>query len=405
MRIGKFAKHNSLTIDTLRHYMDLGLIVPEKNGSHYFFDERCQKDLELILEYKGMGFSLNEIKTIFLYKNLGEFTAYEDDAYYQSLYKNKFKQLENEIENLIEVKSKLEKKMDQINKRTTGFNSVMGVDLSVLDKLRCVTCKGILTLEDGMINRNQILEGKLSCSCGSDYKIEEGIMIVGEPILQPVENPLNHFVFDYLHMTDPVYLENVQKGGQWTKRKLAQCDLSNKVILEPGSGVGFLLRSIYQDLPENCLYIAVDRNLDRQRFLKNVLERTGLKRNILFICSDFLSTPIQDRSVDIVMDHAGTSNYSFEHETFLLKDIDYLIKQDALLLASYIVFKNFDKNSKIEACYRNHFKMDVINEELYKLGYRALEERISDSVDKGGKYEDYFVEGEEVFCNSFFGKR
>lgn len=405
MKIGKFAESNRLTIDTLRHYMDLGLIVPEKDGGHYFFDERCQKDLELILEYKAMGFSLNEIKTIFLYKNLGEFTAYEDDAYYQSLYQNKLRQLEKEIENLIEVKSNLEQKLNQINKKTAASNTVIGVNLSVLDKLQCVTCKGALTLEDGIINRNQIIEGKLSCICGISYRVEEGIIIVGEPILQPVENPINHFIIDYLHMTDPVYLENVRKGGQWTKRKLAQCDLTNKVILEPGSGVGFLLRSIFQDLPENCLYVAVDRNLDRHRFLKNVLERTGLKRNILFICADFLSIPIKDRSVDMVMDHAGTSNYSFEHETFLLRDIDYLIKEDAHLLASFIVFKNFEKESKIEACYRKNFKMDEINKEIKKLGYHSIEERISDFVDKGGKYEDYFVEGEEVFCNFFFGKR
>ena len=35
MKIGKFGEVNNLSIDTIRHYMDLSLIIPEKGG-HYF---------------------------------------------------------------------------------------------------------------------------------------------------------------------------------------------------------------------------------------------------------------------------------------------------------------------------------------------------------------------------------
>ncbi|MCQ6383699.1 MerR family transcriptional regulator, partial [Bacillus cereus] len=77
MKISKFAEVNNVSVDTIRHYMDLGLVIPEKKGSHYFFDEYCQKDIELILEYKWIGFSLNEIKELFLYKNLGKSLDYE----------------------------------------------------------------------------------------------------------------------------------------------------------------------------------------------------------------------------------------------------------------------------------------------------------------------------------------
>lgn len=64
MKIGKFGEVNNISIDTIRHYMDLSLIIPEKEDT--IFDEYCQTDLELIIYYKDLGFSLNEIKELFL---------------------------------------------------------------------------------------------------------------------------------------------------------------------------------------------------------------------------------------------------------------------------------------------------------------------------------------------------
>ena len=67
MKIGKFGEVNNISIDTIRHYMDLSLIIPEKREAT-IFDEYCQTDLELIIHYKDLGFSLNEIKELFFIK-------------------------------------------------------------------------------------------------------------------------------------------------------------------------------------------------------------------------------------------------------------------------------------------------------------------------------------------------
>ncbi|HDR8083919.1 TPA: class I SAM-dependent methyltransferase, partial [Bacillus cereus] len=112
---------------------------------------------------------------------------------------------------------------------------------------------------------------------------------------------------DYIHETDTAFLENVQRGGEWAKKKLMQLDLNEKILLDLGSGIGFFLRNIYEELPEECLYIAVDRDLNKLLLLKDVIERRNVKRNIVFICADFLNIPIQNNSVDIVIDQSGTS--------------------------------------------------------------------------------------------------
>lgn len=36
MKIGKFGKLNNISIDTIRHYMDLSLIIPEKREGTIF---------------------------------------------------------------------------------------------------------------------------------------------------------------------------------------------------------------------------------------------------------------------------------------------------------------------------------------------------------------------------------
>ncbi len=127
----------------------------------------------------------------------------------------------------------------------------------------------------------------------------------------------------YIHETDTAFLENVQRGGEWAKKKLMQLDLNEKILLDLGSGIGFFLRNIYEELPEECLYIAVDRDLNKLLLLKDVIERRNVKRNIVFICADFLNIPIQSNSVDIVIDQSGTSNYSFEHEEFFITRIKF----------------------------------------------------------------------------------
>jgi DNA-binding transcriptional MerR regulator/ubiquinone/menaquinone biosynthesis C-methylase UbiE len=406
VRIGKFAEDNHLSIDTIRHYMDLSLILPEKQGGQYYFDDRCQKDLEHILELKSMGFTLSEIKIILLYMNFGKHTGYQEDVYYKALFQERFKKLENEIRNLHEIKDRLKLKIDGFSSREelNNFNET-GIDLSVLNLLSCSKCGKSLILKDGSINNNQIINGRLNCSCGEEYQIEKGILRVGTSKDRASSGANESYLFEYISVTDSAYLDNLLKGLEWAARKLSGLDLSGKVMLELGTGMGFFLRNVYGDLADDCIYIAVDNNIERHRFLKSMLDRAEHRKNVVFICADFLEIPIKKKLIDILLDISGTSNYSFEHEEFLLNPINHLIKEDATLLGTYILFKNFSSKSLIESKYRKNFMFKNIKESIDKLKFKMIDEKISEYLDKGGKYEDYFIEGEKVYNYSYFGKR
>lgn len=406
MRIGKFAEDNNLSIDTIRHYMELGLILPEKQGGQYYFDARCQKNLEHILELKSMGFSLSEIKIILLYMNFGKLSGYQEDVYYKALFQERYIKLEKEIQNLNAIKNKLESKIQSFSSREE-LNSFSegGIDLSFLSMLSCLKCGKNLILKDGSINNNQIIDGKLSCTCGEEYKIDKGILVVGSSMAENKPDPDESNLFEYISVTDGAYLDNLLKGLDWSGRKLTGLKLDGKVLLELGSGMGFFLRNVYEDLAEDCIYIAVDNNMERHRFLKSMLDRAESRKNVVFICADFLEIPIKKKLVDILLDISGTSNYSFEHDEFLLNAVNDLVKEDATLLGSYILFKNFSSNTLIESKYRKNFMLKNVRESISKLKFKMLDEKLSEYVDKGGKYENFFVEGETVYNYSYLGKR
>lgn len=62
--IRQFADEYGLTLRTMRHYEDLGLLHPVRIGSAREYHQRDRTRLELILRGRRVGFSLEEITTI-----------------------------------------------------------------------------------------------------------------------------------------------------------------------------------------------------------------------------------------------------------------------------------------------------------------------------------------------------
>jgi len=62
--ITELATELGVTLRTIRHYEDVGLIAPERRGTSRVFHTRDRIRLQLILRGKRLGFSLPEIRTI-----------------------------------------------------------------------------------------------------------------------------------------------------------------------------------------------------------------------------------------------------------------------------------------------------------------------------------------------------
>jgi DNA-binding transcriptional MerR regulator len=62
--IAEIAEEFGVTHRTVRHYEDLGLITPERQGTKRIYHRRDRTRLNLILRGKRLGFPLEEIRTI-----------------------------------------------------------------------------------------------------------------------------------------------------------------------------------------------------------------------------------------------------------------------------------------------------------------------------------------------------
>ncbi|MBP2027269.1 DNA-binding transcriptional MerR regulator/SAM-dependent methyltransferase [Acetoanaerobium pronyense] len=406
MKIGEFAKKNDITIDTVRHYIDLGLILPIKKTGQYDFDLRCEKDIKDIQRFKEMKFSLNEIKEILTFKTLGNLDAGESKDFLKNIFNNHISRLEKEG---LEIHKALalvkELKEDYLSlKSHQSINLGLGIsDLSIFSSYE----NNLPLIKDAKIVDGLLREGILARGKDDEMKIDDGIIkYKGFSERIYFEDHLNYFdVENYIKATDKEFLKTIKNMIEWMIKQIDFESLKGKVILELGTGVGFLLRNIYAMLPADCVYIAVDRNVGLLKRLKEILERSGEKKNVIFLASDFATMPIGKEKVDIVLDFAGSSNFGFENEEFLLKTIDHQIKKEAELYGSYIVFKLFKENSKIDRNLRKNFLEKNIREYISSLGFEMKSENISSVHTKAGDLEEFWVEGEEFFSYSYAGKR
>lgn len=406
MKIGRFASGNNISIDAVRHYMALGLIIPQKGSGQYDFDDKCQSDLDELLSLKAMGFSLNEIKAVFNLKRFGRFSPYRETDFYRDIFLNKRIELSDRINALLDMKKGLEARLEELPAKEGAGAVHTGIDISRLSIFACAKCGGGLTLNASHVADSQVMKGALLCKCGEAYAIHDGILAAeGGSCRGGGEEAACDLITNYVRATDEEYLHNVYTGLEWHRKRLDTAGLSGKTLLELGTGLGFFLRHVLGELPGDSLYIAVDRDYSAHRLLKSMLNSEGLGGNIIFICSDFLKMPLKNRTADIVIDFSGTSNYSFENEDFLLERVDRYAGDNALLLGSYIMFGRFAPDSGVAEVFRKNFRLPEVKRKIARLGYSTVEDSISDGVDRGGRYESYFREGEEVYTYAVHAKR
>ena len=101
LKIGEFSQLMQVTVKTLRHYEQKGLLLPDEvdewTGYRYYSIDQMQK-LQAIRDLQRLGFSLDEIKDLF-----------EDNSHIPSIRQltEKIKETEAQLEQLITRRNRL----------------------------------------------------------------------------------------------------------------------------------------------------------------------------------------------------------------------------------------------------------------------------------------------------------
>lgn len=402
MRIGEFSKQTSSSIDTIRHYITLGLLVPTKDGKYFQFDDKCFRDLNRIKEMKDMDFTLQEIKNILLLSRFSKLTLGQEKQHYRSFFNNKMKSLIKHKEKLDEKISLLEQKISTLDIEFQQDPIKLGVDLSFLQSLYCPTCQKMLKLDQADIQENMIINGLMSCGCGHSIEVTEGIIIDKQGMKVSKETD-EKYVIKYVDETDSHFLDNLYAAMEWSSRTI-QLDKA-KVMLELGVGNGIFLSHIYNDLPDDLTYVAVDYDYNKLRYLKKVFERSGVKKKVIFICSHHKGIPMKHHSVDYVVDFFGMSNYSFRNNEVLHKEIEAYYNEHCTILGTYMLFDKIKSNQELSLEQYKLFKQDHIVKNLKDLGFEKRDDYLVGYSEEGEKDDEYLRVTNRVYFYGFLGER
>ncbi|WP_326907295.1 MerR family transcriptional regulator [Sedimentibacter sp. MB31-C6] len=406
MRIGEFAKKHGVTQDAIRHYLDMGLLVAEKSGGQYRFNEADSKDLDSIIDLKKLDFTLNEIQKILSIQRL---SGTNTDVYrnqYLTFLEEKKKEIENEISRYDKVSLYLKDKIHKIKNEELNDRQNLGFPLTSLHILECPICHLTIDLSDGIIEKNMIIEANIQCECGYKGIVRNGIYIdetcVRTKMLNGNKMPSKE---EYLDSSSHRYINFLYKGIASLIEYIKKYGQEPKYIIELDNCVGFFLLQYIETLPKDTVYILIDYDLNRITQLKKNLELYYNHNNFIFLCCDYHRLPIKKQSIDVAVDFWMTKTYAMGTGKLLVDKVFPLMKYNGLYTAAYPYFERDTKdNIKVSEEMKDYLNKNIILDKFKKSGISIM-----DTIDIGPVIEDnpfnIDTKGASIYQGILVGKK
>lgn len=406
MRIGQVSKKYDISIDNLYYYINYGLLVPQRPKGQYIFDSQSLKDLELILELKGMNFSLKEIHMILSLYRISGLAVQQDIEDLRKIYNNKLGQLKSEKKQIERNIINLEEKISHLSSLLPSETPNVGLPINMLDLLCCPECGGSFTLEDVSMDIKYIFNGSLKCSCGYAAKIKDGILLTPNKNIDRYDTPdIDRKLYKDL---PPSLISLFQRSYNWMVEKLRNMNLSGKVVMETYINAWFFMHNHQQYLDPAGKYIVVDKYPEMLSMYKALMEQQGYGLDIMFIGDSSTKLPLKPSCVDLNIDYFAVNEHNFYHHTFLYDELMPYFKKNATMLGTYFYFENGRKSMETllreyPTCSTDNFSLPYFLSNMQD--YLIEQEDCGFTTSSGSNIGfSFHHEGERMYLRSYLGK-
>ncbi|MGD8189637.1 MerR family transcriptional regulator [Brevibacillus ginsengisoli] len=398
MKIGAFAKLFHVTTDTVRFYIEQGLLIPDKKQTQYQMNQLCHDDMVFITELKKFQFSLQEIKQILAYRRVTNFSDHEDIDYYNNLLIDKKNKLNKEKEHISKAIQLIEKAV-QTSLPLTKEENFTGIPLSFVHLLYCPKCHIPLEIKDVMIKEVYIQTGGLICDCGYEASIEEGIIITAN-LYETSPYPSYFYDKETIKEINPSMINIFEKGNLWFKKILQTIDLKNKLIVETNVDAVVSLPKYIDVLDTSAYYVFSGYSLAMLKKIKKRIEHKNKNLNVLYILNSDLNLPLKPQSIDVWMDSFTTNDFSLLNPEFPIHVLKNHFHSGSTIIGGYSYYDSSAKSLKsVSALYPNSHKHTLyskyLEENLSVNGFQITQSENIGYCTDPGTFFDYHVVNEK----------
>ena len=278
--------------------------------------------MEMILGFKGLGFSLAEILKLMSCKRLTGVNSEEYRTLYLSLLQEKKNSIDKEVQRYLEMRAKIKGIIDLSSNRAKKGGKTLGFPIAALSILACPLCQGRLNISDGKIKANMILKACIHCACGYSALIEDGIYMDPKSVRKRTLPDGRKWPTrkEFLALVSPQYI-NMRYKAVDTMIEMMQEEMDNPgYILALDPCVCLFLMHYIKYLPADATYILNEVDPEKVGRPRRKREQLRPRQLCLFRC-DIDRLPIARKTLDIVIDYFMTKRHAREKDSFVIAEV------------------------------------------------------------------------------------
>ncbi len=408
MKLGGFSQHFNLAPETIRYYINKGLLVPVAKNNRYDFRERDIEDMDLLLKLKSFRFSINDIHRILSLKRLSNLDSSVELNDYVSILRTQKRMLVSEKKYLQRLIGNLQQEISTASgKHTDAIRRKTGVPLTFLPYLACPHCQGPLSINNCNIERDQIISGGLNCVCGFKASIHNGILI-GQPgkisIYDGPDTERNSY-----RMMSPTLITLMQKAYHWMLEHLNKCDTKRKLVLETFINNYCFCYSNFEFMDKDAYYVITDKFPEIVALYRNLIDKLDLNLKVLYIAAGSHLLPLRNNCVDVYIDLDASNEYAIFHNGYAFDALTRYFHENTYAIGAFFFFK--PGGPSVQELYRQYpetwercFDVAYFRKYLQGMWQSTLDYANIGYVTDSGEDESfsYHIDGERLGLDTYF---